>query len=155
MTATVLCPPAAAELDLSVLCLGASPALPLVLSTALGEDGETGELDGLLAVVEAWPGDAPPAEIASRLRPGLRGRSVGLIVVGEVEQAARNLAWLCAFVRRDGGVPVGAGVCVDPTDLVGSECGWAFADVTVAVRLVLLGRRVRTLARSRHILRAA
>ncbi|WP_157360573.1 hypothetical protein [Amycolatopsis thermoflava] len=141
----------------SALCLGDSPALPLVLDAAMSTSDDRSDPDAVLIACDDWPdGDLPGRVPESLARARLHGRTVGLIAVAaDLAHAARVLAQVRLLVRRHGGLPVGAGVCVDAADIVHSARGPAFADVTVAARLALLGRRVDTMARSRRVLRAA
>lgn len=146
-------PPASAASP--TLALGASPELSLVLSAALA--GANPQPDGLLLAGADWPGDLPPLDVLSRLRAAHpHGKAVGLIVVAaDVGRGAGTLARLNTLVRQYGGLPVGPGVCVDAADIVAEADGAAFADITMPVRLALLGRRVATFARNRRILRSA
>lgn len=169
MTATVVSPrclvraeagPAAPAL--SAVPVGDSPVLGLVLSAAL--DGipavsrtASGAADGVLIAFECPAGGEPLPGVTDWLGGGLlHGRPVGMMAVGDdTERSARALAWLRDAVRGDGGLPVGTGISMDAAQFTAVGAGWEFADITLPARLALLGCRVRTLARSRRILRGA
>ncbi|MGW3472413.1 hypothetical protein ACWDKQ_28990 [Saccharopolyspora sp. NPDC000995] len=151
-------PPLAPEILIAGVRLGESPALPLLLSAALGDDSAhvADAPDGLLMALESWAGNAPPPAVVHGLdrfgRGGMCGRPVGVIAVGhDLVQTARNLVWARRTVRGLGGYVVGSGICVDAADVGSGELD----DVTLSVSLALLGQRVRALARIRLALRVS
>ncbi len=147
---------APAQPETASLCLGDSPVLRQVLSVASpAPERGSGEQGAVLIVCECRPGMDVSTRIEAHLNEfRLSGNAVGLIVVAqEVGCGAAMLAELHQAVRVCGGVPVGAGICLDAAGLIAGEDDVVFADVTDASRLVQLGRRVRALARNRRLLR--
>ncbi|MFC5950416.1 hypothetical protein ACFQH9_19285 [Pseudonocardia lutea] len=138
--------------------------LEVVLRAALsGAEGSelhrAGPLGGLVVAARAEGAQAQPrwqtqpSDVASLVPARLDGRPVALVVVGECPDAsAELLAALRAAVVEAGGLPVGAGLWLDPID-VRCDGGGDLLDVTVHSTLALLGRRVRRLAWSRRVLR--
>lgn len=158
MTTTLRFPADASRVSSSLrsplLCLGDSPFLESVADAMLSAvDRVSTEPDALMVLCE----DSLSLGTSDLLgHAGLSGRAVGLIAVtAEVGGGAVTLARVHGLVRRYGGFPVGSGLCLDVADLVPIAGGERFGDVTVHARLTLLSQRVRTLARSRRVLRAA
>ncbi|MDF3308199.1 hypothetical protein P3H15_24590 [Rhodococcus sp. T2V] len=122
-------------------------------------------LDGLVVIVESGHRSAGLDELRRLImlehaHASMRYAAVGVVVIGaSAATAAIDVDFLARSVRNLGGYVVGgAGTVVTKRD-AGTETSWdgtpQFSDVTLASNISLLGRRVATLARSGHALRAA
>ncbi|MFC9556455.1 hypothetical protein ACFTWF_37180 [Rhodococcus sp. NPDC056960] len=127
---------------------------------------ETGPgLDGLVLIVESGNRSAGRDELRrlvtlEHAHASMRYAAVGVVVIGaSAATAATDVDFLARSVRNLGGYVVGgAGTVITKRD-ADTETSWdgdaQFSDVTLASNISLLGRRVATLARSGHTLRAA